>query len=78
MYNVPLANNSREQNLEIIYNNKLLFFKVIKRVDKNDALKAFPSKDLEIALGLQFIPYNEGKFNLKYNSSVFLSLAIIK
>ena len=61
MYNVALAKNSREQNLEIIYNNKLLFFKVIKNITKHEVLYAFPSKDLEIALGLQFIPFNQGK-----------------
>jgi hypothetical protein len=57
---VSLAKSRREQNLEIVYNNKQLYFKTIKNIFKNDTLLAFPAKDLEIALGLQFIPFNAG------------------
>ncbi len=61
MYDVDLAENSTNQNMEIIYNNNQVFYKTIKRIYKNDLLKAFPSKDLEISLGLQFIQINHGK-----------------
>jgi hypothetical protein len=61
MYDIDLAENSTNQNLEIIYNNNQVFYKTIKRIYKDDLLKAFPSKDLEISLGLQFIQINSGK-----------------
>jgi hypothetical protein len=60
MYDVELAENSSSQNLEIIYNNNQVYFKTIKPVFKFEFLKAFPSKDLEISLGLQFIPISSG------------------
>lgn len=61
MYNVQLAKNNREQNIEIIYNNKLIYFKTIRKIFKNETLYAFPSKDLEISLGLPYVAINEGK-----------------
>ena len=56
MHSISLANNKSEQNLEIIYNDKNVFFKTVKSIYQNEELVAFPSKDLEISLGLQFIP----------------------
>ena len=61
MYEIDLANNSREQNLEIIYNNKNVYYKTTRPVLRNEFLSAFPSKDLEISLGLQYIPTHPGK-----------------
>ena len=60
MYQIDLANNSRQQNLEIIYNNKNVYYKTIKPVHRDDLLVAFPSKDLEISLGLQYIAITSG------------------
>lgn len=65
MYEIDLANNSRQQNLEIIYNNKKVFYKTIRPIFKYETLSAFPSKDLEISLGLPYIPTSSGKFILK-------------
>ena len=56
MHNINLANNKTDQNLEIIYNDKNVYFKTLRTIYKNEYLTAFPSKDLEISLGLQFIP----------------------
>ena len=63
MHSINLANNRSEQNLEIIYNEKSVYFKTLRTIYKNDQLLAFPSKDLEISLGLQFVPINTGKYN---------------
>ena len=63
MYDISLAKSSHEQNVEIIYNNKQLYFKTTKKIYKYDTLLAFPAKDLEIALGLQFIPFNARMIN---------------
>ncbi len=56
MHKINLANNKTDQNLEIIYNDKNVYFKTLRTIHKNEYLTAFPSKDLEISLGLQFIP----------------------
>lgn len=56
MHQVELAKSSREQNLEIIYNNNRVYFKTVRTIYKHEILAAFPSKDLEISLGLQFVP----------------------
>ena len=61
MHEIELARNFREQNLEIIYNDNQVYFKATKTILKNQILTAFPSKDLEISLGLQFIPFKNGK-----------------
>lgn len=61
MHNISLASNRSEQNLEIIYNDRNVYFKTLRCVYKNEDLLAFPSKDLEISLGLQFIPTKSGK-----------------
>lgn len=60
MRQVELAKNSKQQNLEIIYNNNRVFFKTVRNIYKNELLTIFPSKDLEISLGLQFIPIHSG------------------
>ena len=65
MHDIQLADSSRQQNLEIIYNNNKVYFKTIKTVYKDEPLTIFPSKDLEISLGLQFIPIQTGKFLLR-------------
>ena len=62
MHQIELADNYQQQNLEIIYNNNQVYYKTIKTIFKNEKLAAFPSKDLEISLGLQFVPYNKGFF----------------
>lgn len=64
MRNISLANNKLEQNLEIIYNDKNVYFKTLRTIFKNEDLLAFPSKDLEISLGLQFIPISSGNKTL--------------
>lgn len=56
MYQIQLANNSQQQNFEIIYNNNNVYYKATRRIEKNETLFAFPSKDLEISLGLMFVP----------------------
>ena len=62
MLDVELARNSQEQNMEIICcNDNRIYFKTIKTINKNEILRIFPAKDLEISLGLQYIPYNTGK-----------------
>ena len=66
MHDIQLADSSRQQNLEIIYNNNKVYFKTIKIVYKDEPLTVFPSKDLEISLGLQFIPIHTGSFGLVY------------
>ena len=58
MYQIELANNSRHQNIEIIYNNKNVYYKTTRIIRRDDTLAAFPSKDLEISLGLQYIAIN--------------------
>lgn len=63
MQKVELARNSRHQNLEIVYNNNRVYFKTTRVVHKHEVLAAFPSKDLEISLGLQFIPMHPGKLS---------------
>ena len=62
MHQIELADNYQQQNLEIIYNNNQVYYKTIKTIFKNEKLAAFPSKDLEISLGLQFVPCNKGNF----------------
>ncbi|CAF0792529.1 unnamed protein product [Brachionus calyciflorus] len=57
MYDIELSKSSREQNMEIIYNDNRVYFKSVKRIFRGDFLNVFPSKDLEISLGLQFIPF---------------------
>lgn len=61
MYDIELSESLQDQNMEIIFNDSRVYFKVIKRINKNDFLNAFPSKDLEISLGLQYIPFNSSK-----------------
>ncbi len=61
MYRITLAKNQQQQNLEIIYNNNNVYFKTIHKLFRDDELYAFPSKDLEISLGLQFVPLNKCK-----------------
>lgn len=63
MYEIELSKSSREQNMEIIYNDNKVYFKSVKKILKEDFLNVFPSKDLEISLGLQFIPFQSGKIN---------------
>lgn len=66
MYEIELSKSSREQNMEIIYNDNKVYFKTVKTVYKDEILNAFPSKDLEISLGLQFIPFQkENKYECK-------------
>lgn len=62
MHDLGLARNSRQKNLEIIYNDNKVYFKTVRPIYKHESLSAFPSKDLEISLGLQFIPAHSGKF----------------
>ena len=64
MHQISLANNIQLQNLEIIYNNHKVFFKTTKEILKGDSLMAFPSKDLEISLGLQYVPFDKGLYDL--------------
>ena len=65
MHRVELARNSRQQNLEIIYNNNRVYFKTVRVIHKHEFLVVFPSKDLEISLGLQCVPIHPGReFNL--------------
>lgn len=61
MHQITLASNQQQQNLEIIYNNNDVYFKTTRILFRDDELFAFPSKDLEIALGLQFVPLNKRK-----------------
>jgi hypothetical protein len=64
MHEIQLSRFSHEQNVEIIYNNnKRIYYKTMRRIKKHEILKAFPSKDLEIALGLQYIPSNMNSLN---------------
>lgn len=56
MQDVELARNSREQNMEIIYNDNQVYFKATRTIFKSEVLYVYPSKDLEIALGLQYFP----------------------
>ena len=72
MHNISLANNRVEQNLEIIYNEKSVYFKTVRTIYKNDQLLAFPSKDLEISLGLQYVPVSSGNSDFL----IFLSHSI--
>jgi len=67
MYEIDLANNSRQQNFEIIYNNKNVYYKTTRPVLRNEFLSAFPSKDLEISLGLQYIPTHPGKADKSFS-----------
>ena len=62
MHLIELADNCQDQNMEIIYNNSQVFFKSTRPIAKHDILRAFPSKDLEISLGLQFIPARLGQY----------------
>ena len=64
MNEIELARNPREQSLEIICNGNQFYFKTIKKLFKGDRLCAFPSKDLEISLGLQYIPINSDEIYL--------------
>lgn len=64
MYDIELSESSRDQNMEIIFNDNKVYFKAVRKIFKNDFLNAFPSKDLEISLGLQYIPFNSSNFNL--------------
>lgn len=64
MHQISLANSIQVQNLEIIYNNYKVFFKTTKEIFKGDNLVAFPSKDLEISLGLQYVPFNKGMLEI--------------
>ena len=73
MHGIQLADSSRQQNLEIIYNNNKVYFKTIKKLCKDEPLYAFPSKDLEISLGLQFIPIRTGKLMILFNVTVLFS-----
>jgi hypothetical protein len=63
---IELAKDSRQQNIEIIYNFKQIYFKATSRLAKNELLYAFPSKDLEIALGLQYVPQSAGISILRF------------
>ena len=56
MHDVELAKNSKQQNMEIIYNDNQVYYKSTKTIFKNEVLYAYPSKDLEISLGLQYFP----------------------
>lgn len=73
MYDVELAKNSKQQNIEIIYNNNRVYFKTVKNIFKHDFICAFPSKDLEISLGLQFIPINPGILRQKFKFYVIFN-----
>ena len=66
MYEIELSKSSREQNMEIIYNDNKVYFKTVKTILKDDFLNVFPSKDLEISLGLQFIPFQSGKIKKRH------------
>lgn len=75
MWAVELARSSRHQNLEIIYNNNRVYFKTVRAIRKHEPLAAYPSKDLEISLGIQFIPMHPGSIsNQPTNLSLSLSL----
>ncbi len=59
MHSIQLARFPQEQNLEIIYNNASVYFKATRPIFMNEELYGFPSKDLEISLGLAFVPMRE-------------------
>lgn len=56
MFKVSLACQTSEINMEILSDNKRVFFKAIRQIKPGEVLYVFPAKDVEISLGLPFVP----------------------
>jgi hypothetical protein len=74
MHRIGLANEFQQQNLEIIYNDNKIYYKTLKKIKKNEQLMTFPSKDLEISLGLQYVPINKSINKIFSSKNIIINL----